>query len=53
MTNRRGMSQEIISDNAENFIAAEAELKHYWQQKDIDGLSNCFAKNGASFWRHL
>ena len=49
MTNRRGMLQEIISDNAGNFIAAEKELKHLWQQKDIDVLSNCFAKNAIKW----
>ena len=49
MTNRRGMPQEIISDNAGNFIAAEKELKHLWQQKDLDVLSNCFAKNAIKW----
>ena len=49
MSSRRGMSQEIKSVNAGNFIAAEKELKHLWQQKNVDGLSNCFAKNAIKW----
>ena len=44
MSSRRGMSLEIMSDNAGNFIAAEKELKYLRQQKNIDGLSNCLQK---------
>jgi len=49
MTNRRGMPQEVISDNAGNFIAAEKELKNLWQQNDIDKLSVTFAKNAIKW----
>jgi len=49
MTNRRGMPEEVLSDNAGNFIAAEKELKILWQQSDINELSNCFAKNSIKW----
>ena len=54
MADRRGVPQEVLSDNAGNFTAADKELKELCSQFDKKRLKKCFChvqnKGWISYW---
>ena len=49
MADRRGVPQEVLSDNAGNFTAADKELKELCSQFDKKRLKKCFANNNVKW----
>ena len=49
MADRRGVPQEMLSDNAGNFTAADKELKELCSQFDKKRLKKCFANNNVKW----
>ena len=46
MTNRRGLPEEMISDNGTNFVGAERELRDLVEQLDHDKIERTAANKG-------
>ena len=49
MVNRRGLPQEIITDNGTNFVGAEKELRLLVQQLDLDRIMASTANKGVKW----
>ena len=49
MANRRGLPEEMISDNGTNFVGAERELKELVEQLDQDKIEKSSANKGIKW----
>ena len=49
MTNRRGLPEEMLSDNGTNFVGAERELREPVEQLDRDKIEKSAAKKGIKW----
>lgn len=49
MTNRRGLPEEMISDNGTNFVGAERELRELVEQLDQDKIEKSAANKGIKW----
>ena len=47
MTNRRGLPEEMISDNRSNFVGAKRELRELVAQLDQDKIASSVANRGG------
>ena len=50
MTSRRGLPEEVISDNGSNFVSAERELKELVEKLDQDKVKKSAAKKGIKWY---
>jgi len=48
MANRRGLPEEMISDNGTNFVGAERELRKLVEQLERDKIEKSAANKGSS-----
>ena len=49
MASRRGLSQEILSDNGTNFVGANTELKELTRKLDKSNIEKSAANNGIKW----
>ena len=50
MTSRRGLPEEVISDNGSNFVSAERELKELVEKLDQDKVKKSAVKKGIKWY---
>ena len=49
MANRRGLPQEMISDNGGNFVGADSELKELVKLLDNEGIQASTSNKGVTW----
>ena len=49
MVNRRGLPQEVVSDNGGNFVGAEKELRELAKNLDEDKIQRSVANKGITW----